>query len=354
MPKSLSEHTEEEKATLMKELKAVYEKHGNPKWLKGPSVYTECVNILNAGQQQVQEVLKIEGKAPLEDKEIADKIKAEVNGVCAGVVEKEIEIGCSYGVGIKMGVIEGAGKICVDKAMFEGEKVEVKHEKGQVLLLDFWATWCPPCQKPMAHNQEMLDKRADWGDKVRLIGLSIDQDVAKLKAHVNEKKWTSVEHYWVRNGACTASDEYGVQGVPHVLLIDTDGVIVFMGHPANRDIEKDIDALLKGEKLTGAGCEAAGGDAEDNAASDSKGTIADVEKFKAETKDWVVTMKDRASKLQRAFLVMTCDQTHNFSKDSVSCDITVHTVIMGGEADDKNAVHEECKKKNQGPWKNRD
>lgn len=66
MPKSMSEHTAEEKATLMKELKAVYEKHGNPKWLKCPSIYTECVNILNAGQQQVQEVLKIEGKAPLE------------------------------------------------------------------------------------------------------------------------------------------------------------------------------------------------------------------------------------------------------------------------------------------------
>jgi len=42
------------------------------------------------------------------------------------------------------------------------------------MLLDLWATWCPPCQAPMAHNQHMLETRKDWGDKVRIIGLSID------------------------------------------------------------------------------------------------------------------------------------------------------------------------------------
>ena len=109
-----------------------------------------------------------------------------------------------------MGVIEDA-----DKCFIKGEKVEgkcnIKHEEGQVLLLDFWATWCPPCQKPMAHNQSMIEQHgAGWGDKVRVVGLSIDQDVSKLINHVEDKKWTSVEHYHVRNGKCTASGEYGV------------------------------------------------------------------------------------------------------------------------------------------------
>jgi Thioredoxin-like len=106
----------------------------------------------------------------------------------------------------------------------------------------------------MAHNQEMIEKRGkDWGKNVRLIGLSIDQDVQKLKSHVVDKKWTSVEHYHVRNGTCTADKDFGVQGVPHVLLVDTNGKIVFVGHPASRDIEKDIDSLLKGETLSGEG-----------------------------------------------------------------------------------------------------
>jgi hypothetical protein len=46
------------------------------------------------------------------------------------------------------------------------------------------------------------------------------------------------------------------------LLVDTNGKIVFVGHPASRDLEKDIDALLKGETLTGEGTAASTADAE--------------------------------------------------------------------------------------------
>lgn len=41
-----------------------------------------------------------------------------------------------------------------------------------------------------------------------------------------------------------------MEGVPHVVLVDTEGRIVFVGHPSERDLEADINTLLKGEKLT--------------------------------------------------------------------------------------------------------
>jgi len=57
----------------------------------------------------------------------------------------------------------------------------------------------------------MLEEHgAKWGGKVRLIGLSIDNDATTVKNHVTNKAWTSVEHYHVRNGNCTADKEYGV------------------------------------------------------------------------------------------------------------------------------------------------
>jgi hypothetical protein len=56
-----------------------------------------------------------------------------------------------------------------------------------------------------------------------------------------------VEHY--HRAGSTADQEYGVKGVPHVVLIDTEGKVVYIGHPASRDLEKDINTLLKGEAL---------------------------------------------------------------------------------------------------------
>ena len=85
----------------------------------------------------------------------------------------------------------------------------------------------------MAHNQEMLEKRAaDWGQNVRIIGLSIDEDMEDLVKRVEDRKWTSVEHY--HRAGSDASKVYNVKGVPHIMLIDKSGKIVFKGHPAKR------------------------------------------------------------------------------------------------------------------------
>jgi hypothetical protein len=104
----------------------------------------------------------------------------------------------------------------------------------------------------MAHNQEMLEHHgAKWGDKVRIIGLSIDKDVETVNNHVKAKGWEAVEHFHRAGSTCSA--DYGVSGVPHVMLVDGNGVIVFKGHPSVRKLEEDIEKLLKGEELTGEG-----------------------------------------------------------------------------------------------------
>ena len=110
-------------------------------------------------------------------------------------------------------------------------------------------------------------------------------------SHIEDKKWTKVEHYHVRNGKCTADAEYGVQGVPHVLLVDTEGTIVFMGHPSSRKLEEDIDALLAGKKLEGNGTQPAGASASES--SDAKNAkTEDIDAFKENTAAWVGGMKE--------------------------------------------------------------
>lgn len=194
----------------------------------------------------------------------------------------------------------------------------------------------------MAHNQEMLVKReGDWKGKVRIIGLSIDQEQEKLKSHVNSKGWTAVEHYWSRNGKNTADKDFGVQGVPHCLLVDTNGVVVFVGHPAGRKLEEDIDNLLKGEKITGTGTTRAGGDEGGEGASkeisDEKYTEL-TGKFRAGCKAICedAEMKAEAGKLQRAFFVLVVDGKINAATGKMTGDIQCITQLFGdGEGSDE-------------------
>ena len=97
----------------------------------------------------------------------------------------------------------------------------------------------------------MIHKHKESGDwnNVRIIGLSIDYEKQKLIQHVTDKGWTDVEHYWVRNGKCMGDKDFRVQDVPHCVLVDTYGKIVWMGHPSERDLETDINALLAGKIL---------------------------------------------------------------------------------------------------------
>lgn len=161
------------------------------------------------------------------------------------------------------------------------------HVEGEVWMIDFWATWCPPCQTPMQHNCDMLKKRKDdWAGQVRIIGLSIDSDMKTLEAHVDKKDWKIVEHYWRDKSSC--SEVYSVSGVPHVMIIDKSGKIAYKGHPASRpNLEEDFDNLRKDIPLTGQGCatvESAGGEEaapEGYVEMDGATLAADIEKATA-------------------------------------------------------------------------
>ena len=89
-------------------------------------------------------------------------------------------------------LVESNGKF----ASVAATESKLQHRKGEVWLVDFWATWCPPCQQPMEHNQQMMKRNAKkWGPDVRIICVSCDKDSNKLLSHVNAKKWTDIEHF---------------------------------------------------------------------------------------------------------------------------------------------------------------
>lgn len=82
--------------------------------------------------------------------------------------------------------------------------VKIEHTPGQVMMVDWWATWCPPCQGPMAHNQEMASKNKEaWKDKAQIVCISIDQKMEAIKPHVDKKGWNDLVHYHKAGSDCS-------------------------------------------------------------------------------------------------------------------------------------------------------
>lgn len=135
--------------------------------------------------------------------------------------------------------------------VFDDGKTVLKHNPGEVLLVDVWATWCGPCQKPMQHNQEMLVKNKEqWAGKARIVAVSVDQDKPTIVNRVNSKKWTDIIHLTLLGwkGEHPLIQDFRVQGIPFVCLVDTHGKIDFLGHPSQVKLQERINQLISGKE----------------------------------------------------------------------------------------------------------
>lgn len=104
----------------------------------------------------------------------------------------------------------------------------LKDYRGKPVIIDFWATWCGPCVKSMPALAEVYEA---YKDEVYFISISSDDNVEKMNAFVEEKKypWTFL---YAGNNHKIKSD-YQAYAIPRLVLIDAEGNVVNfdVGHP---------------------------------------------------------------------------------------------------------------------------
>lgn len=123
----------------------------------------------------------------------------------------------------------------------DGTPISLSDYKGKVVLVDFWATWCPPCVESIPHLNEIATSYGPKG--IAVIGLTVDRDLEPVPKFIKDH-----EIGYPIGVATPAEIELfgGVSGIPTLIIIDRKQRVVakLVGYQEPAVLKSLIDPLL--------------------------------------------------------------------------------------------------------------
>ena len=128
----------------------------------------------------------------------------------------------------------------------QGKDMDLAKDKGNVVVLDFWATWCGPCRVSLPHLNELSENKelAEKGLKVYAVNLREDKDTAK--GYADQNKLTFAIPLDLKGAV---AEKYLVQGIPTTVVVGRDGKIakVLVGSGKNAELDSAVNDALAAE-----------------------------------------------------------------------------------------------------------
>ncbi len=100
---------------------------------------------------------------------------------------------------------------------YQGVLKAVAAQKGKVVVVNFWATWCPPCIMEIPHLMKLREEFS--GSRMHLMGVSLDEDEKALASFLAKRKL----NYPTYLGDRSVLMGYRIGGVPRIIIYDSSG-----------------------------------------------------------------------------------------------------------------------------------
>jgi thiol-disulfide isomerase/thioredoxin len=132
----------------------------------------------------------------------------------------------------------------------DGQIITLSSLKGKLVLVDFWASWCPPCVKEQPVLKALYEKQSEnvKAGKFEILGVSIDKNKENWEKTIKRFKipWPQVSDlkFW----KSPVTSDYGIEDLPFNVIVDEQGIVIAI-NLHDKELEDFINNYLDKENL---------------------------------------------------------------------------------------------------------